>query len=92
MLGGIPELAPSADNGMTRDHYDALGVWVANPVSIFGDPLVVADLATAGVTLMGAALEYVEAFTKLILRNKPATIAVERAAGTAGVGRRHRLR
>jgi hypothetical protein len=41
---------------------------------------------------MGAALEYVEAFTKLILRNKPATIAVERAAGRAVVGRRHRLR
>jgi hypothetical protein len=39
-----------------------------------------------------AALEYVEAFTQLILRNKPATIAVERAAGRAGVGRRHRLR
>ena len=48
-------LAPSADNGMTRDHYDALGVCMANPVSIFGDPLGVAELATAGVYLMGAA-------------------------------------
>jgi hypothetical protein len=35
----------------------------------------VADLATTGFMLMGAALEYVEAFTKLILRNKPAAAA-----------------
>ncbi len=26
-LGGIPELAPGADNGMAQDHFDALGVW-----------------------------------------------------------------
>lgn len=31
----------------------------------------VADLATAGFALMGTALEYVEAFTKLLVRNKP---------------------
>jgi hypothetical protein len=31
----------------------------------------VADLATTGFTLMRTALEYVEAFTKLIVRNKP---------------------
>jgi len=36
----------------------------------------VADLATAGFTLMGAALEYVETFTKLIVRNKPAAMIV----------------
>ena len=44
----------------------------------------VADLATAGFTLMGAALEYVEAFTKLIIRNKPAdTIAAAKSAEQA---------
>jgi len=59
---------------MNQDHYDALGVWIADPVSIFGTPAVVADLATASFTLMGAALEYVEAFTKLILRNRPAGV------------------
>jgi hypothetical protein len=31
MLGGIPELAPGADNGMKQDHYDALGMWMAPP-------------------------------------------------------------
>lgn len=80
-LGGIPELAPGADNGMKQSHYDDLGVWLAEPVSVFGSPTMVADLATAGFTLMGAALEYVEAFTKLILRNKPAAMtAAEQAA------------
>jgi hypothetical protein len=73
-LGGIPELAPGVDNGMEQDHYDALGMWMGDPDSIFGNPAMVADLATAGFTLMGAALEYVEAFTKLILRNKPAAL------------------
>lgn len=48
MLGGIPELAPGADNGMTQQHYDALGVWMADPVSIFAGRAMVADLATAG--------------------------------------------
>jgi len=82
MLAGIPELAPGADNGMQQDHYDALGVWMADPVNPFGTPAMVADLATAGFALMGAALEYVEAFTKLILRNKPAaSIALEQTAG-----------
>jgi hypothetical protein len=33
--------------------------------------MMVADLATAGFTLMGAGLGLVEAFTKLVLRNKP---------------------
>lgn len=53
---------------------------MADPASIFDTPTLAADLATAGFTLVGAALEYVEAFTKLILRNKPAAvIALERA-------------
>ena len=87
ILGGIPELAPGADNGMKQDHYDALGMWMADPVSIFGTPAMVADLATAGFTLMGTALEYVEAFTKLILRNKPAAmITVEQAAAKQETG------
>jgi hypothetical protein len=87
MLGGIPEVAPGADNGMKQDHYDALGTWMADPVSIFGTPAMVADLATAGFTLMGAALEYVEAFTKLILRNKPAAmIALEQATWEQELG------
>jgi hypothetical protein len=70
-LGAIPELMPAADNGMKQDHFDALGVWQTEPVRFFDSPSLVADLATAGFVLLGAALEYVEAFTKLLLRNKP---------------------
>ena len=47
---------------------------MADPLSIFGTQAMAADLATASFTLMGAALEYVEVFTKLILRNKPAAL------------------
>lgn len=69
----MPELLPGADGRMTQDHYDSLGVWRADPAEVFGAPTVVADLATAGFTLMGAGLALVEAFTKLIVRNKPKT-------------------
>jgi hypothetical protein len=80
MLDGIPDFAPEAGN-LDQEHYDDLGVWLADPVAIFGSPAMVADLATAGFTLMGAALEYIEAFTKLILCNKPAaTVAAEQGA------------
>lgn len=67
----MPELLPGADGRMTQDHYDALGVWRADPAEVFGTPAMVADLVTAGFTLMGAGLALVEAFTKLIVRNKP---------------------
>lgn len=80
MLGGIPHFAPEAGN-LDQSHYDDLGVWMADPISPFGPQVMSADLATAGFTLMGAALEYVEAFTRLILCNKPNTmIAAEQAA------------
>jgi len=72
-LDAMPELLPGADDRMTQDHYDALGVWRADPAEAFGTPAVVADLATAGFTLMGAGLALVEAFTKLIARNNPRT-------------------
>lgn len=70
-LDAMPELLPSDDDRLTQEHYDALGVWRADPVDVLGSPVTVADLATAGVTLMGAGLALVEAFSRLILRNKP---------------------
>jgi hypothetical protein len=70
-LDAMPELAPGAGNGMAQEHYDALGVWQADSTEVFGSPVMVADLATAGHTLMSAGLALIEAFTKLILRNKP---------------------
>jgi len=71
MLGGIPDFAPEAGN-LDQDHYDDLGVWLADPLTPFGLLRYGCRPCTAGFTLMGAALEYVEAFTKLIIRNKPA--------------------
>jgi hypothetical protein len=70
-IAAIPELVWGADNGMTQEHFDALGVWEADSLQPFGNRVMVADLATAGFTLMRSAMEYVEAFTKLILLNKP---------------------
>ncbi len=71
-VGLIPELAPGADNEMTQSHYDALGLWRTEPRWPSTVSSTVADIATTGFTLMRAGLEYVEAFTKLIIRNKPA--------------------
>jgi hypothetical protein len=70
-LDAMPELAPGANNGMEQEHFEALGVWRADASEVFGTPAMVADLATAGFTLMSAGLGLIEAFTKLILRNKP---------------------
>lgn len=71
-LDAMPELLPDATPKLTQDHYDSLGVWRADPVEVFGARTTVADLATAAVTLMSAGTGLIEAFTKLILRNKPA--------------------
>jgi hypothetical protein len=70
-LNAIPELAPGAKNGMGQNHFDALGVWEADHAKAFGAPTTAADLATAGFRLLVEGLALVEAFTKLILRNKP---------------------
>jgi hypothetical protein len=70
-LAAMPELLPGADERMAQQHYDSLGVWRADSAEVFGVPVTVADLATAGFTLMGAGLALVEAFTKLIVRNRP---------------------
>lgn len=70
-LDAMPELAPGANNGLAQEHFDSLGVWNADPSEVFGSPVMVADLATAGFTLMRTGLALVEEFTKLILRNKP---------------------
>jgi len=73
-LDAMPELAPGAGNGMEQQHFDATrGVWRADATEVFGSPVLVADLATAGHTLMGAGLALIEAFTKLILRQRQTT-------------------
>lgn len=74
-LDAMPELLPGADPKLTQSHYESLGVWRADSAVAFGAPSTVADLATAAVTLMGAGTGLIEAFTKLILRNKPLTAA-----------------
>jgi hypothetical protein len=73
-LDAMPELLPGGaevDARLTQAHYDALGAWEADSTDPFGSPVKVADLATAGVALLGAGLALIEAFTKLILRDKP---------------------
>jgi hypothetical protein len=73
-LDAMPELLPGharVDPRLAQEHYDALGVWHADPVDVLGSPVTVADLATAGVTLMAAGLALVEAFSRLLLRNRP---------------------
>lgn len=70
-LDAMPELLPGASPKLTQAHYDSLGVWRADPVEVFGARHTVADLATAAVTLMSAGTGLIEAFTELILRNKP---------------------
>lgn len=73
-LDAMPELLPGharVDPRLTQEHYDALGVWQADPVAVLGSSVTVADLATVGVTLMTSGLALVEAFTKLIMWNTP---------------------
>lgn len=75
-LDAMPELLPGharVDPRLTQEHYDALGVWKSDPAGIGGSPTTVADLATVGATLMSAGLGLIEAFSKLILTNKPQT-------------------
>ncbi len=71
-LDAMPDLLPGANPKLTQDHYDSLGVWRADPMGVFGAHTTVADLATSAVTLLSAGTALIEAFTKLILRNKPA--------------------
>ncbi len=70
-LDAMPELRPGSNPKLTQDHYDSLGVWRADPATVFGAWHTVADLATTAVTLMSAGTGLIEAFTELILRNKP---------------------
>ncbi|MCV7283995.1 hypothetical protein H7J87_01495 [Mycolicibacterium wolinskyi] len=77
-LDAMPELQPGStavDTRLTQAHYDSLGAWQADPADAFANPMKVADLATTGVTLLMSGLQLIEAFTKVILRNKPQTAA-----------------
>ncbi len=78
-LDTMPELLPASNPKLTQDHYDSLGVWRADPTAVFGAKSTVADLATAAVTLMSAGTGLIEAFTELILRNKPLAAAAPHA-------------
>lgn len=78
-LDAMPDLLPGANPKLTQDHYDSLGVWRADPTAVFGAKSTVADLATTAVTLMSAGTGLIEAFTELILRNKPLAAAAPHA-------------
>lgn len=78
-LDAMPKLLPGANPKLTQDHYDSLGVWRVDPTTVFGARSIFADLATTAVTLMGAGTGLIEAFTRLMLRNKPAVASAPNA-------------
>ena len=60
------------DVELTQELVDRLGVWRATPPSaMFGQPAVVAEIATTAVQLFNASLEYVDLFTHMIMCVKP---------------------
>ncbi|WP_156527436.1 hypothetical protein [Gordonia sp. 852002-51296_SCH5728562-b] len=68
-LDQVPKM-DTESSGLSQEHYDALGVWRGQP-HVLGPTVTVADLPTAGFTLLRAGLEYVEVFAKLLLTSKP---------------------
>ncbi|WP_280424706.1 hypothetical protein [Nocardia carnea] len=60
-----------ATTSLGQDQLDRLGVWLAEPDDVFGSRTYVADLATVATTLMITALEYIDAFSGLILCHLP---------------------
>lgn len=69
-LTGLEYFDPDAIS-LTQAQVDRLGVWWADSTDPFGQPVYVADLATIATTLMVTALEYLDAFSRIILCNKP---------------------
>lgn len=69
-LTGLEYFDP-ATTTLDQDQIDRLGVWWADPSEVFGQPTYVADLATIATTLMVTALEYIDAFSRLVLCDKP---------------------
>lgn len=69
-LTGLDYFDPATTN-LDQDQIDRLGTWWADSTDVFGQPVYVADLATIATTLMVTALEYIDAFSRLILCNKP---------------------
>ncbi|MGX9296293.1 hypothetical protein [Tsukamurella paurometabola] len=70
-LGKVPDLLPNSSNGLTQQHYDDLGAYRAMPERAFGPSTLVADVPTLGLSLLRCALGYVDAFSRVILCNKP---------------------
>jgi hypothetical protein len=69
-LTGIEYFDPDHTT-LEQDQIDRLGVWWADPSDVFASPTCVADLATVATTLMVTALEYIDAFSKLIMCHTP---------------------
>lgn len=68
---------------LDQDHVDRLGVWMSTPPhSMLVPPRPVCDMATTATQLLMAGLEYIDAFSRLILCTPPA--AAPRADGLLG--------
>lgn len=69
-LDGI-DYFDAAKTTLEQAQIDRLGVWWAEPVNALEKQTYVADLATIATTLMVTSLEYIDAFSRLILCEKP---------------------
>ncbi|WP_370185133.1 hypothetical protein [Rhodococcus wratislaviensis] len=68
---------------LDQDHVDRLGVWMSTPPNALLAPSrPVSDMATTAIGLLTAGLEYIDAFSRLILCTPPA--AAPRANGLLG--------
>ncbi|ETA93369.1 hypothetical protein [Mycobacterium avium] len=69
-LDGLPELDP-ATTPLSQDQLDRLGVWNAQSSNPFQPRAYCADIATVATTLFRETLQYLEEFSRFIIRSKP---------------------
>lgn len=77
-LDGLPELDP-ATTPLSQDQLDRLGVWNAQSSNPFQPRAYGADIATVATTLFRETLQYLEEFSRFIIRSKPvATVTTQK--------------
>ena len=70
-LDGFAELDPGTTL-LNQEQFDQLGIWNAQASSPFGPRTYAADIATLATTLFEQTLQYVELFSRFLVRTKPA--------------------
>lgn len=69
-LTGLAELDPETTE-LSQQQLDRLGVWCAESPRPFDPSTYVGDIATMATTLLSATLEYLEEFSRFLIRNRP---------------------